>query len=93
MKKIYLILSLIFIFCLDNKSYAIENGSFVSDLTIKELSENVEKLKEEKNEFQEKNKELAKEYGDLVSFIKKDLTDDEILEIKGKVEIFMQERK
>lgn len=90
MKKIFFIL--IFTFLLINQSYAKDSKVFVSDLTIKELSENIEKLKVEKIEFQEKNKELSKEYWELISFIRTDLNDEEIVEIKQKVEVFMNER-
>lgn len=90
MKKILFIL--IFTFLFIHQSYAKDSVFFASDLTIKELSENIEKLKIEKIEFQEKNRELSKEYWELISFIRTDLNDDEIDEIKQKVEVFMSER-
>jgi hypothetical protein len=64
MKKIFLILLLISLSCATCIfiTYAEENKPSFSDLTIKELSKNIEKLKNEKIEFQEKNKELRKEY-------------------------------
>jgi len=94
MKKIFLILLLISLSCATCIfiTYAEENKPSFSDLTIKELNKNIEKLKNEKIEFQEKNKKLWKEYWELIYFIKTDLTDDEIDEIKEKVNIFIEER-
>lgn len=89
MKKILLILLLL---TLSPITYAKENRFFASDLTIKELSKNIEKLKDENTQFQEKNKKLSKEYWELISFIRTDLTDSEIQEIKQKVELFIEER-
>lgn len=90
MKKIFLVLFITYI--LLNQTYASSTKFFAGDLTIKELSKNIEKLKWENIEFQEKNKELSKEYWELISFIRTDLNDEEINEIKEKVEIFIQER-
>lgn len=90
MKKIFLILFITYI--LLNQTYASSTKFFASDLTIKELSKNIEKLENENTEFQEKNKELSKEYGQLISFIRTDLTDYEIQEIKNKVKLFIKER-
>ena len=70
MKKILIFL----IFCLSFQiSYAKSWDIFSWTPTIKELSANLEKLKEEKQDFTAKTKELKEEYGDLVSFIKDDL--------------------
>lgn len=89
MKKILLFLFITFL--ISNQTYA-NDKFFAGDLTIKELSKNIEKLKDENTEFQEKNKELREEYWELISFIRTDLTDDEVNEIKQKVEIFIKER-
>ncbi len=90
MKNLFLILIISFLF--SPYSYGKESDFFSSWLTIKELNQNIEKLKENKVEFQEKNKELSKEYGELISFIRTNLNSDEVSEIKQKVEIFMHER-
>lgn len=87
MKKIFLILVLTFLFF--DYTYATSNENSSSWLTIKELSKNIEKLKDEK----EKNKEKSKEYWELISFIRNDLSDDEIDEIEQKVEDFIEEKK
>jgi len=65
-----------------------KQGFFVSNLTIKELSQNIEKLKEEKIELDIK----TKEYWELISFIKTDLTKEEIDEIKWNIENFIEKR-
>lgn len=90
MKIIFLILSIYIL--LYNQTYASDIEFLDKNLTIKELSKNIEKLKDKNIEFQEKNKELSKEHWELISFIKTDLTDKEIEEIKQKVEIFIWER-
>lgn len=63
-------------------------GFFASNLTIKELSKNIEKLKEEKIELDQK----TKDYWELISFIKTDLTKSEIDEIRLNIENFIEER-
>lgn len=73
-------------------TFAWETKVLASDLTIKELSQNIEKLKEEKEDFLEKNKELSKEYWELFSFIRNDLNEDEIEEITWKVNAFLENK-
>lgn len=73
-------------------TFAWNSKVLVSDLTIKELSQNIEKLKEEKEDFLEKNKELSKEYGELFSFIRQDLSEEEIEEITKRVNLFLENK-
>lgn len=89
MKKV---LFLVFTFLIFPTTFATNSKVLVSDLTIKELSENIEKLKEEKEDFLEKNKELSKEYGELFSFIRQDLAENEIEEITKKVNVFLENK-
>jgi len=89
MKKIiFLLISFIFYFWITHAN----NESFSSWLSIKELSKNIENLKEEKNKLQTKTNELNKEYWELISFIKTDLTDDDFKEIKYKINLYSDER-
>lgn len=74
-------------------SYAKSWDMFLWTPTIKELSANLEKLKEEKQDFTSKAKELKEEYWDLISFIKDDLTSDEIEEINDNVEKYLENKK
>lgn len=91
MKKIILFITL---FLFYSNTYATDSGGFfASNLTIKELSQNIEKLKLENSEFQLKNKELSKEYWELISFIKTDLTSIELEEIKVNIDLYLQKRE
>lgn len=87
MKKIIFCILISFLFY--NSTFATnKQGFFASNLTIKELSQNIEKLKEEKTELDQK----TKDYWELISFIKTDLTKEEIDEIKLSIEDFIEER-
>lgn len=89
MKYIFLFF---FILSLSQTTYANKSGLFVSDLTIKELSQNVEKLKEEKLNLEEKSKQLQKENGELSSFLKNNLAPKDITEIKEALETYQFEK-
>lgn len=92
MKKIFIIF-LFSIFFIPTTLWNNKEGRFfVSDLTIKELSKNIEKLKEQKADFIEKNKELSKEYGELISFLRNDISKEEIQDIRNVVEDFIRKR-
>lgn len=69
-----------------------KQGFFSGSLTIRELSQNIEKLKEEKVELTIKTKELSKEYGELISFMRNDLTGQELKEIMENIEYFIEKR-
>lgn len=85
---------LLFFSCLSIPTFASEVSSFSTwtELSIKELSENIEKLKDEKMELTNKTKELSWEYWELISFIKWDLSEDEISEIKTSINFFIEKR-
>lgn len=91
MKLKILIFSCFFLYF--NISYWNSWNIFLSTPTIKELSSNLEKLKEESNDFKIKNKELKQDYGDLISFLKDDLTSIEIEDINNKLEDFIEKKK
>lgn len=90
MKK--LIFFIILLFCFEN-SYATNSSSFfASSLTIKELSKNIESLKQSQKNLKIKNKEISKEYWELVSFIRNDINSIEILEIQEKINNYIENR-
>lgn len=90
MKKIIFLIIFLFFF---NNTYAINHGDFfASNLTIKELWQNIEKLKDEKLQLKIKTKELSKEYWELISFIKTDLEQKDLYEIKNEIEKYIEKR-
>lgn len=90
MKKIFLII--ITFFLITNQSLAEKQGILTSSLTTAELWEYVNKLKTEQVEFTKNNQELSKEYWELISFIKTDLTKIEFKEIKEVLNSFLEKR-
>ncbi len=90
MRKILLFI-LITLF-LGSGVYADNTGFFASNLTIKELSKNIEKLKKENDVFQEETNKQKWEYWELISFIKTDLTDEEIDWIQEKIDLYINAR-
>lgn len=73
-------------------TYAKNDLLSTSTVSIKELSKNIEKLKNENQEFDEKIKQTSQEYWDLINYIKKDLTDNELLEIKLNLNSYLENR-
>lgn len=84
------------------ESHANKAGLLSSDLSVKELGNNIKKLKEEKEDLNTKNLEKNKEYWDLATFLKADLTSaqntsiqneiQEYLELRDSLELDIQER-
>ena len=69
-----------------------KQGFFAGNLSTVELWEYIKKLKDEQKEFKEKAKELSKEYGELISFMRTDISNEEIGEIRENIEIFIAKR-
>lgn len=91
MGKIFLCLFISFLFVWT--SFASEKQSFFAgSLSTTQLREYIKKLEDDQKEFKEKSKELSKEYWELVSFMRTDLTQEEINEIREKIEIFIEKR-
>lgn len=90
MKKIFLII--ITLFLIINQSLAEKQGILTSSLTTAELWDYVNKLKTEQFEFIKNNQELSKEYWELISFIKTDLTKKELKDIKEVINNFLEKR-
>lgn len=91
MGKIFLCLFISFLFVWT--SFASEKqGFFAGSLSTTQLREYIKKLEDDQKEFKEKSKELSKEYWELVSFMRTDLTQEEINEIREKIEIFIEKR-
>ena len=62
---------------------------FSSNLSIKELNQNIEKIKSEQADLETKTENQNKEYGDLIWFIKQNLGKDEIYEIKKEIDEYV----
>lgn len=62
---------------------------FSSNLSIKELNQNIEKIKSEQADLETKTEKQNKEYGDLIWFIKQNLGKDEIYEIKKEIDEYV----
>lgn len=91
MKKIIFCILIYLLFY--NSTFATNTQGFLASwLTIKELSQNIEKLKEEKIELDQKTKILSKEYWELISFMRNDLNSNELNEIKSNIESFIEKR-
>lgn len=86
-----ILLITLLLFTTTSSLYA-KNELFVSDMTIKELWKNIEKLKEEEKKLNEKSSELSKDYKELVWFIKDDLNFIEIDEISIKIDEYIEKR-
>ncbi len=86
------ILFLFFIFCFSPQAQASRTGLFASDLTIREMNSNIDRLKEEKLSLDEKTKQAQKENGELSSFLRKNLEKKDISEITDAVVTYQTER-
>lgn len=87
------ILLIVLILSFSQTTYWFKSGLFASDLTIKELSENVEKLKEEKTNLEEKSKQVQKEKWELSSFLRKNLSEKEVENITKELEKYQTEKE
>ncbi len=87
-----LLICFIFLFSIQVWFASEKQSFFAGSLSTTELWEYIKKLKDDQKEFKEKSKELSKEYGELISFMRTDLSWDEIKEIKENIEIFIDKR-
>ena len=87
-KKLILFITISILFI--DFTNATSNGLFVNNMTIKELGKNVEQLKEQEKKIIEETKESWKDYKELNSFIKQDLSKKELEEIKLSIESYIQ---
>ncbi len=69
-----------------------KQGFIVSSLSTSELREYIKKLEEEQKDFKIKSKELSKEYWELISFMRTDLSGEEVQEIRENIEVFIEKR-
>lgn len=69
-----------------------KQGFFAGNLSTTELWEYIKKLKDEQKEFKQKSKELSKEYWELISFMRTDISNEEIDEIRENIGIFIEKR-
>lgn len=83
LRKIFIFFVLTFSIFL-NQVHA-KNGLLSSDLSIKELSSNIEKIKTEQANLELKTENQSKEYWDLLWFIKQNLTKTETQDIKDEI--------
>lgn len=90
-KKI--LFAIIFFFSITLLSYAKESDYlFANTMTIKELWQNIEKLKEEQEKLKKENDKLSKDYKELIWFIKDDLTNEEIKAISDAIRTYLDKR-
>lgn len=80
-------------FCIVNATFAIEKqGDLLSNLTTTELQDYIKKLQADKNDINANLKSLSKEYGDLIGFLKTDLSSLEIKSMKETLEFFSEKK-
>lgn len=88
----YFIWIILFISCFFPQAQASRIGLFASDMTMKEINSNVERLKEEKNSLDERSKQVQKENWELSSFLRRNLSQTEITEIADAVAKYQSDR-
>jgi len=85
----YIIILLLFFFC---QFYWVFASGNVENMSVKDLSQNIEKLKEKEQNYQDNIRVLAKEHGELVSFFSSKITSENIDEIRQQIEDFKKEQ-
>jgi len=90
------ILSFLFIFVffisLHSSSFWFEEDTYYWSLTLREMSFNIENIKNKKSVFLSENKQKEQEYWNIVEFIKKDLTKQDFENIKNIINLFVEKR-
>jgi len=91
MKNLVILFTFILSLTVFNLAHA-KNEFFNSNITIKELKKNIDKLKEDKLELKNKFKSLSTEYWNLSDFMRSDLTYSEKKDIQKKIEDYISIR-
>ena len=87
----YILFIVFIIFVFQTQIHA-NNGLFVGNITIKEIEKNIDRLKVEKQELDQKTKLLSKEYWDLVSFIRTDINREDFEYIKEIINTYLNKK-
>lgn len=89
MKKIVLLL-IFYIFLFQTQTFA---SLFNEETSIKDIIININNLEEEKKTIEKRSKEILKEYGNITSFLKENLTKNDIKKIKENINIFLNKKE
>lgn len=91
MKKILLI-GIIFFISFNTSFASNSQRSIINELSTVELNAYIKELESQQKNIIKSKSNISKEYGTLISFIKKDLSKQEIDAIQAKLEVYINQR-